>query len=519
MTLIDPGRPPTLSSVLEQNARKHPNKLAIASGDVQVTWAELTDRVERLANVLADGGFGRGDRLLWMGQTSHRVLEALLAASHLGGMVAPVNWRQSAAEQSFVLADFDPKVVLWQDEAMSDVVEKVRSITPSCAQWIQHDGHGPQDYEALLKAGAPARAAYSPDEDDPVLVIYTAGFDGHPNGALITHRNMLSQSMLMAWLQDIGPSSVWLAPGPLFHIGNWITAIPTFVMGGTNVFTRTTDAELMCEAVDRYGCTHGYVLPAVVTRMVEANRDGRYDLSTLCSSVDDPEWQSMVRPDESPWGRKLSFFGQTEVFGIVTHAEFGGHREGYGSTGTALPFADVRIVDDDDVELPQGEVGEIVVRGQMVCKGYWNRPDLNAERTRSGWWHTRDLGRIEPDGSLLFVGPKTRMLKSGNENIYPAELERCLRRHAAVREAAVIGVPHEMWTQVVKAVLVLHEGATVSEDEVIAWCRQHVAGYKRPHSVELMSELPRTASGAVDYDALDERFGGGGYPGGTTRVR
>ncbi len=520
MSVHDPSHHrPTLSSVLDQNARRHPGKLAAACGGVELTWAQLAERADRLADVLAAAGLGPGDRVLWMGQTSHRALEALLAASHLGAMLCPINWRQSAAEQSFVLGDFDPKVVLWQGEAMRDVVEEVRATTVTAARWIQHDGDGADGYESLLRLGAPARPAITPDEDDPVLVIYTAGFGGHPNGAMITHRNMLSQSMMMAWLQGLGPSSVWLAPGPLFHISNWITAIPTFVMGGTNVFTRTTDAEEMCAAIDRYGCTHGYVLPPVVPRMIEANRDGRYDLSTMCSSIDDPEWQKMVRPDDSPWGRKLSFFGQTEVFGIVTHAEFGGHREGYGSTGATLPFADVRVVDDDDIEAPQGEVGEIVVRGQMVCKGYWNRPELNAERTRSGWWHTRDLGRIEPDGSLLFIGPKTRLLKSGNENIYPAEVERCLRSHEAVRDAAIIGVPHETWTQVVKAIVVLNDGARLSEQDAIAWCRQHMAGYKRPHSVEFVAELPRTPQGAVDYAALDDRFGGGGYPGGTTRVR
>ena len=519
MPRLESQSAPTLSSVLLENARRYPHKVATVHGQQRFTFPQLAERVDRLANALAGAGFGPGDRLLWMGQSCHRALECLLAAGHLGGMFVPINWRQTPREQEFVFRDFDPAVVVWQKEELGDAVAQVRGSTAGgTAVWIQLDGEGPDGYEAFLRDAPTSRAEHEPDEDDPVLVICTAAFDGHPNGALITHRNILSQTMTMAYLQGIGPSTVWLAPGPLFHVGNWITAMPTFVLGGTNVFVRKTDALEMCEAIDRECCTDGYVLPAIIERILEVNRDGRYDLSSLRSSIDIPEWQAMVRYDDSPWGRKLSFFGQTEVFGIVTHAEFGGHRESFGTTGSSLPFAEVRIFGEDDREVRQGEVGEIVARGPMICAGYWNRDELNAERTRSGWWHTRDLGRCEPDGSIAFVAPKTRLLKSGNENIYPVELERCLESHPAVLEAAVIGVPHDKWTQSPKAIVVLAEGRSASPAELIDHCRNSIAPFKRPHSVEFVEELPRR-EGSIDYEVLDADFGGGGYPGGGTRVR
>src|SRR5262249_17996754 len=161
------------------------------------TYAEVADRVDRLANGLAAHGVGPGDRILWMGQNSHRALETILAGSHLGAMVSPVNWRQSAAEQAFVLEDFSPKVVIWQDEAMAPVVGEVRRRTGYEALWIQHDGDGPDGYEAFLTAGASTRPAHEPNEDAPVFAIYTAAFDGRPNGAMLTHRNITTQAVMM----------------------------------------------------------------------------------------------------------------------------------------------------------------------------------------------------------------------------------------------------------------------------------------------------------------------------------
>jgi long-chain acyl-CoA synthetase len=172
----------------------------------------------------------------------------------------------------------------------------------------------------------------------------------------------------------------------------------------------------------------------------------------------------------------------------------------------------VRIVDPDGVDVVEGETGEIVARGPIVTNGYHNRPELNAERFRGGWWHTGDLGRRHPDGSLSFVAPLTRIVKSAAENIYPAEVEGCLLQHPAVKEAAIIGVPDRRWTQRVLAVVVLNPGTAVSEAELIEHCRAHIASYKKPSIVQFTDALPRK-EWAVDYDELDRRYGGGGYPG------
>jgi long-chain acyl-CoA synthetase len=187
-----------------------------------------------------------------------------------------------------------------------------------------------------------------------------------------------------------------------------------------------------------------------------------------------------------------------------------------GSHGKPSPLLQIRIVDEDDQDVAAGETGEIVARGITVMNGYWNRPEENERRARGGWHHTNDLGRREADGSISFVGPKTRMIKSAAENIYPTEVEACIAAHPAVAECAVIGVPDPQWTQNVKAVVVLADGASATAEEIVEHCRARIASYKKPRTVEFVEKLPKQGW-AVDYDALDTRFGGGGYPGGRNR--
>jgi long-chain acyl-CoA synthetase len=217
----------------------------------------------------------------------------------------------------------------------------------------------------------------------------------------------------------------------------------------------------------------------------------------------------MITVDESPWGRTPAGYGQTEVMGMGTFNALG---PSTGSHGRPPPFLRIGVMDPDGNLLGPGETGEIVARGPTVMNGYHNRAALNAERQAFGWHHTNDLGRLEEDGSLSFIGPKTRLIKSAAENIYPIEVENCLKAHPAVADAAVIGVPDPTWTQNVKAVVVLKPEQSATAEEIIEHCRSRIASYKKPKSVEFVDELPKQGW-ATDYEALDERFGGGGYPG------
>ncbi|HLG91388.1 MAG TPA: AMP-binding protein, partial [Acidimicrobiales bacterium] len=418
-------------------------------------------------------------------------------------------------ELAFVLEDSAPAAVVWQEAEIGESVRRARELSRSDALWLNHDLPGAEPgYEAFLAKGSPHDPEVPVDPAWPVLEMYTAAFAGQPNGALLSHRAIVCQNLVMAMVQQIGSDYVYLNSGPLFHIATFMTTLATFHMGGTNVFTPRVDAEELCRIIESERCTGAFVVGPTIGQIVELNSSRRYDLSSLRTFAGSQEWNEMVTIDTSPWGQRPAGYGQTECMGMLTFNCLGG--DALGSHGRPSPLVQVRIVDPDGNEVPPGETGEIVCRGMTVMNGYHNRPELNAARQEGGWHHTNDLGRREPDGSITFIGPKTRLIKSAAENIYPAEVESCLTKHPAVREAAVIGVPDPVWTQSVKAIVVLKEGAAATADELIQHCRAHIASYKKPRTVEFVDALPRKGF-AVDYEALDRAFGGGGYPGGRNR--
>lgn len=516
-----------MADVLLQHAA-HTSRLACVCGDDRYGYAELDERTNRLANALSELGVGRGDRVLWLAQNCHRLIESMLAAAKLGAVLCPANWRQSADELAFVIEDAAPSVVIWQEKEIGEALTQAREMAEKAraqnggggteqagtekagakkAHWVQHDSA--DGYEAMLAAADATPPATSVDEADAVLMLYTAAFAGRPGGALLSHRALVTQGALLGSLQGIGAEYVYLNCGPLFHVATLMTTLATFVAGGTNVFTPRVDAEELCRLIQSEGCTGAFIMPPTISQILELNSDGRYDLHTLRTFPGKPAWTAMITPDDSPWGRHPGGYGQTEVMGLVSFPALG---PSTGSHGRPAPFLRIGILDPEGNEVAQGETGEICVRGATVMNGYFNRPELTEERRAGGWHHTNDLGRIEPDGSLTFIGPKSRLIKSAAENIYPTEVEGCLKTHPGIADAAVIGVPDRTWGQNVVAVVVLNEGAEVTAEDVIDHCRQHIASYKKPKAVEFVDSLPRQGW-AVDYDALDERFGGGGYPG------
>jgi acyl-CoA synthetase (AMP-forming)/AMP-acid ligase II len=501
----------TLADMLREHARSRPFEIAVVGDDQRLTWPELDERVSRLANVLEDSAVGTGDVVLWLGQNSHRLLEGLLACAKIGAVFCAANWRQSADELAWLLGDAAPAVVLWQETQIGETVLAARTRAGDTARWLQHDGDGDDGYETVIaKASGKDREA-DVDPASPVLMLYTAAFEGRPKGALLSHSALLHQALVTALVQEVDAAYVFLNSGPLFHVATLMTTMATFHLGGRNVFTATAEAEDLCRLIDAERCTGAFLMPPTVGEIAELNADGRYDLSSLRSMrMGNEAFDAMVTKGTSPWIRRPGEYGQTEVTGLATYAALGGQAFVSGRTS---PVAQVRIVDPDGREVPPGETGEIVVRGPLVMSGYHGHPDETARRQRDGWHHTGDLGRREPDGLITFVGPMTRIVKTGAENVYPAEVEACLQRHPGVREAAVLGVPDPQWGQNVKAVVVADRNRPPTPDDLVAHCRDHIASYKKPKVIEFVDRLPRTATGLVDRDAIDAAHGGGGYPG------
>jgi len=507
----------SLSSLLDELARSRGGHPAAIDGDVRHDFRTLRARVIRLANALEAAGVTRGGRVLWLGQNSHRILEGALACARLGAMFCPVNWRQTGAELAFVIEDFQPQVVFWQAGEIAAAVAEARKLASRDDQlWVRADEEDAQAYEDFVASGGDADPDRGVTADAAVLVVYTAAFFGRPNGAMLSQNALLWQDLSVQQTQGVSRDTVFLNSGPMFHVGCLMFTFATFHAGGTNVFVRRTDAEELCRLIHDHRCTLAFLVGKTCAEMAEVNSDGRYDLKCLRSPSYLPAFDAMVTVNprdfrDTPYG-----YGQTEVMGIVVWVYYCAN-QGLGTHGAVGPVTQVRIVDAEDRDVADGEVGEILLRGPTVMNGYWNRPELNAERQRGGWHHTNDLGRREADGTITFIGPKTQMIKSGAENIYPAEVEGCLKAHPAVADAAIIGVPDPRFIQSVKAIVQLKPGIDVAPEELVDHCRARLASYKKPRFVEFAEKLPRTPVGAVDYRALDAAYGGGNYPGGALR--
>jgi long-chain acyl-CoA synthetase len=514
----------TVGGVLDQHGRSRADHRALVCGAVSYSYAEFGERVARLAAALRGAGVEPGSRVLWIGQNCHRVLECLVAAGKLGAVFCPANWRQSSAELAFIIDDLGPAVVVWQQEDTGEVISGARSASEAAerAVWIRHDADDddPAGYEHFLRSGSGEGMSGPVDGANPVLLMYTAAFSGRPNGAMFSHIALTTQAVLMAWLHDVDSDYVYLNCGPLHHMATLVTTLSTFQMGGTNVFTRRAEPEELCRLIATEQCTGAFLMGPTMDQMIELNHDGRFDLKSLrtypghptwSSAITElPAWTSMVTVDQSRWTQNPAGYGQTEVMGMLTFTCLGGSSQ--GTHGRPSPFAEVAVLDPDGVQVSAGDIGEICARGPTVTSGYWNRDDLNTERRKGGWYHTNDLARYESDGSLSFIGPRARIIKSAAECIYPAEVEGAIRKHPAVRDVAVIGVPDPVWVQNVKAIVVLEDGAHVTTEDIINEAQNHIASYKKPKSVEFSTSIPRQG-GAIDYDAIDAQFGGGGYPG------
>jgi acyl-CoA synthetase (AMP-forming)/AMP-acid ligase II len=506
-----------LYTLLTELAQQSPDAVAAIdrSFGLRSTYAQLLCRVDALASAWHQWGVTSGSRVAWLGQNSARVLEGILACARLGAIFCPVNWRQTSAELEFVLEDIEPTLVIWQQQEVGDGLQALHDKYSSATQrWLQHDGEANQ-YEAALAAAGSTPLATAIDPKAPVLMLYTAAFAGKPNGALLSHTAIMAQNTTFAAVRDIDARATYLNVGPLFHVATLLETMATFQAGGCNVFIRRADAQAICEAIEQESCDGAFLLPPLIEQVIAYSQQHSVKIKSLRALAGSPQWNELITVDDSPWGKFPYGFGQTETFGYASYRALA--TDGIGGMGKASPVVEIRMFDNTGEPLPDGETGEIAVRGATVLTEYWRRPELNRQR-RIGEWHLcNDLGRIEADGTLTFIGPKQRMIRSGQENIYPVEVELCLAGHPAIAEVAVIGVPDPKWDQNVKAIVVLEKGIDANAPEnteagIIDFCKQHIASYKKPKLVTFVESLPKS-DGAIDYTALDRDFGGGGYPG------
>jgi len=492
-----------LGEALARWARRTPDAEALVYRDRRMTWGQLDERVNRLANALSGLGVGRGDRVYFVFPNCISYIEIALAAAKLGAIGVPGNFRFVAREHAYQLSHSGARVVLYADQfgdvmteasrGLSDLEHRVRAGSSAAENSL--------DYEELIAAGSPQPPDVAVDDDDPASIMYTSGTTGPPKGAVMTHKNLIMCGLTYMAHLDLDADTRVLIVLPLFHMAAYGGYIINLCSGLPAVVTDRTEPEMIMRLVQEEKIAALTLVPALWNLIVNHPDFENYDLSSLryCTTgaaVTPLELKNRI-VECFPGAQINEAFGMTETSATGTFARHEDQFAKHGSVGRPVFFMDIRVVDDNDREVRVGEIGEVVYRGPAVLKEYYNDPEATAGAFRDGWFHSGDLVRQDEDGFLYVVDRKKDIIISGGENVASAEVEGAIFAHPKVLEVAVIGVPDDVYGEGVKAFVVVRPGQSMTAEEVIGYCKGHLASYKKPRYVEFVSELPRTVTGKV----------------------
>jgi long-chain acyl-CoA synthetase len=497
----------TLADALAHARRNHARATAVIDGEQRFDYAQLTERCQKLALGLRSLGLAHGDRVAILAANGHRYLEAFCGIPS-GGMIAvPLNTRLAEAELKAILRDSGARVLLTDRDpgALAPCVERVFSM--------------PSEYEELL---ATARDA-SPvelNENDVAALFYTGGTTGTPKGVMLTHRNLIANSFHKAVACSLAASDVFLAAPAMFHVAGIAPLLSLVWLGGCTVTLPSFDAAGCLDLIERRKITVAMPVPTMVAALVAEQQRAPRDVSSLrmLGHAGSPISSELIEAAHATFPRAelAQFYGATETASIVTclrneHRLIGTPL--LGTCGQATPGVAVKIVRSDGSECEPDEVGEIAIRGPNVTPGYFRNDAATAAAIEGGWYQSGDLGLLKSDGHLFVVDRLKDMIVSGGENVYSIEVENVLHRHAAVREAAVFGVPDPKWGEAVHAVVVVDAAHAADRaalvEELKAFCRASIAGYKVPKQIELSVEpLPKSGPGKIMKRLLRARRSG-----------
>jgi long-chain acyl-CoA synthetase len=499
-----------VGDVVREVAAKRPDAVALRHGGREVAYGELDERSNRLAQALLDSGVQAGSHVAYLDRTAPEVVELLFATAKVGAVTVPLNWRLAPRELALVLEDARPPVLI-AGESYADVAgELVAGLSPAPERVVVGDA-----YERWLAAHDAVDPGGRGASSDVVLQMYTSGTTGAPKGVLTTHRNLAAAAETSPyWAFDA--ESVSMTPLPMFHIGGIGWAFLGLWNGATTVLVSQFVAEDVLDVLEQQRVTNAVLVPTMIQMLTAVPGAAERDYSALrsiaygASPITTTLLEAALRTFRCPL---FGVYGLTESAGGVVHLEPADHdpdgprRHLLRSAGRPLPWVDVKIADPmTGTELGPGEVGEVWVRAPNVMLGYFNRPaETAAALTPDGWLRTGDGGYIDEDGYLFLTDRIKDMIVSGGENVYPIEVEDVLAQHADVADVAVVGIPDERWGELVKAFVILRPGCSATGDELVAFARERLAGYKLPRAVEFVDDLPRTPSGKVLKRELRER--------------
>lgn len=495
----------TLGDIPRCAARIFPTRTAIVFEGTSLTYAELNERVNRLVNALKTLGIGSMDRLAILSENTHKYLEIYFAAGKLGISVTPLNFRLADPEIIHITNDSESTVLFVGDGYEERVMEIAGSLI-GIGKWIAMDNRasGFDFYEDLLAEASTEEPDSDTDEEDLAILMYTGGTTGLPKGVVMSHRALMGGFIGAALSFSFTKQDTTCFILPLFHVSFW-PAFAVLLVGGKVVIVRRPQVDAILKLIQDEKCTHINAVPTLYNWMLQLADLSAYDLSGLriISYAGSPFPPELLKKCIERFGPIfMQVYAMTECIGgtvlaIEDHCLEDDRSRLLASAGKPGFGVDVAVVGKHDQHLPPGEIGEIVLRGKCVMKGYWKNPELTAVALRGGWYHTGDMGYLDEEGYLFLVDRKADMIVTGGENVYPKEVEDVLYQHPAVAMAAVVSTPDDKWGERVQAVVVLKAGWKVGASELVAHCKSRLASYKCPKSIDFWETLPTTAVGKI----------------------
>jgi acyl-CoA synthetase (AMP-forming)/AMP-acid ligase II len=500
----DLAEPRLLRDRLDLWAAVKPDQPCLTFGDRTFTWAQWRERVLRLAGALRSAGVARGDRIATFDLNHLAIVELTMAAASIGAATVIANFRIAPDQLRYVLEDSRP-VILFHGADLAGVVAKAEAETLVPQRFAIGGEH--DEYEPFLAAGAPVDVVEGVDPDDVCIVRYTSGTTGRPKGVELTQRNINAHSGATNKVWGMVTDDVSLVAMPLFHVGGTCYFQAGIFAGAASILVREATGAALAQAVAA-GATHAFLVPAVIQGALAGGAPAIAafaPLRTLAYGASPMPLPMLAQALEAwPQMRFFQVYGMTEVAGVTVMLVPEAHRDAANpqrlvSAGKPLPGVEVRVVDPVTLEdVPAGESGEIWFRTAQAMKGYLNQPDATAEaKTADGFIRSGDIGKIDEDGYVYVIDRLKDMIITGGENVYSPEVENVLNAHPDVAEGVIVGVPHPKWVETVKAFVVRAPGTAPTEQDIIAFCRERLAGYQCPTSVDFVDELPRNATGKI----------------------
>ena len=512
------GKKIVLGEVLYNTAANYPDKLAVidASRKTSCTYGELNTRVNRLANALTTSGVRKGDRVAIVQHNCLEYIETFFAAMKIGAVFTPLDFRVAPEELQYLLNDAEANTLIIGENYLN-LISAIRSELSTVKNIIclGRTAEYVRSYEEIISQQPPTEPDAGVEEGDLATLYYTSGTTGLPKGVMMTHRNLIAAMMNMLEALPVTSHDVTLHTSPFSHIASVWPLLDHCYVGGTNVTVEKLNLKIVLDTLSEHKITTWNTVPTVVLRLVEYAELANYDLSSLrwIGYGASPIPLEVLRKAITLLGSVfVQVYGSTETY-IVTVLPAEDHTlkgpeervRRLLSCGRPLERLKVRVVNNQDEDIMPGETGEITINGDSVTSGYWKLPEETAKTIKQGWYYSGDLATVDEEGYIYIIDRKKELIISGGENISPKEIENVLYRHPAVFEVAVIGIPDEKWGESIKAVVTLKEGKTATQEEIISFCKQHLARFKAPKSVDFIDSLPKTASGKISKKEIKDR--------------